>query len=954
MRTSQSVRPPSRTRATVLALFLLLVSTRVAAAMPLQALYLEALQPLVDQLVSTQITDPDDPDYGALVSPSTNPQPHPRHSRAAEAVYPLAVAYRHTRDERFRNAAILLGNWLVGIQQDNGAWGENWPNHDGWNGTTADQLISLAGALDLLREELDASDRQAWDRAISRAADFSLERFYPGSSNINYIPTAAVGLVLAHRAVESPRAAWLDKAEDLIAHVTSQINADNFIVGEGKGVDLGYNIAQTIGFIAWYGILQETPQTVELAASLLKTHQHFMYPNGAIDNSWGTRSFKWTLESGTKTAPGVHFTFGLLADQDPSLHRGARLALDWLENHALDDKNRVVYGPHAYLHENSNPPSNYGTFARAQSIATAIEYGPEATELAPIPAEQPNWVRFFPTTQTAVLRTEKVMATLTAYANNLRYPLESAVRGGSTTVVWWDGYGPDGFLQLSSQTVYRRIEQRHMPDGIDPLPLTPRIETASGPYATNLFDPDAALEVAQSPTAIEVISSGALRTMDGDTGPTFTWTHAFSSDSYRKTVEISSAAGVQVVEPFVDNPGNHYALDGDDTFVISAADGRQWQLKVESSSVPYTLSHGDQRERYYQPFPGVNAYPVTIRFESSEPATLTYSVSGRTDTAATLQEFDAYLDRTAGQLGDSPFAAVISRNGEILYERYYDGQGVLERPVHQHSRWRVFSITKSFVAALVLGLCQDGLIALDEPVGKYLPAFREHGDGPFDRRAVTIRHLLSHTSGAAVAGNKTPEPLPPSFDRIEILTAPGTAFEYSSLGMLILERTLEAATGKDLGALLREKILEPVGLASTGYVYPGTGTDNVLPLRKDVFHYSQNGRRAGSGLYTTARDLNAFGQFWLSPESIFSRELREEAWTFHGMRESDKGRYGLLWWLLEGDGGYVMSGKEFKINAVIPETKTVVTVIRYPQSRPAPEYNFTADKRAMVLFGKRL
>ena len=162
--------------------------------------------------------------------------------------------------------------------------------------------------------------------------------------------------------------------------------------------------------------------------------------------------------------------------------------------------------------------------------------------------------------------------------------------------------------------------------------------------------------------------------------------------------------------------------------------------------------------------------------------------TAETDAGETLTEFDTYLDKTADQMGDSPFAAVVSKNGEILYERYYDGQGVLERTVDQHARWRVFSITKSFVAALVLRLCQDRVISLEDPVGKYLPDFREHGDGPFDRRAVTIRHLMSHTSGAAVAGNKTPEVLPPSFDRIEIITTPGTAFEYSSLGMLILER----------------------------------------------------------------------------------------------------------------------------------------------------------------------
>jgi len=312
----------------------------------------------------------------------------------------------------------------------------------------------------------------------------------------------------------------------------------------------------------------------------------------------------------------------------------------------------------------------------------------------------------------------------------------------------------------------------------------------------------------------------------------------------------------------------------------------------------------------------------------------------------TLRELDAYLDQTAAQLGGSPFAAIVSKDGEILYERYDDGQGVLGKPVNKDSRWQLFSITKSFVSALVLSLSEEGAVSLDDPVGDYLPAFSNSG--------VSIRHLMSHTSGVAIDGDKTPEILPPNFDNIEIISEPGTSFHYSGLGMLILERTLEAAAGKDIDALLNERIIEPLELESTGYVYEGSATDEILPLQKDHFHYSQIGHRAGAGLYTTARDLNRFGQFWLKPESMFSAELREEAWTYHGMRESDQGRYGLLWWLFESDGGYVMSGKQSKINAVIPETNTVITVIRYPQARPDKGYTFSEDKRALVLFGKQL
>jgi CubicO group peptidase (beta-lactamase class C family) len=325
-----------------------------------------------------------------------------------------------------------------------------------------------------------------------------------------------------------------------------------------------------------------------------------------------------------------------------------------------------------------------------------------------------------------------------------------------------------------------------------------------------------------------------------------------------------------------------------------------------------------------------------------------------TGAAAVLAEFDAYLDQTARQLGGSPFAAVVSRQGEIIYERYDDGAGVLGRPVDEQARWQVFSITKSFVTALVLGLCQDGAMALDDPVGRYLPAFREHGGGTFDRRDVTIRHLLSHTSGAAVDGDKSPDSLPPDFGNVDIITEPGGGFEYSGLGMLILERALEAATGSDFAALLDQRVIGPLGLEATGYVHAGSAAGRVLPLKKGQYEYSRSGHRASAGLYTTARDLNAFGRFWLEPDSMFSRDLRREAWTWHGTRASDQGRYGLLWWLFEEDGGYVMSGRENKINAVIPATGVVVTVIRYPQDRPAEGYRFIEDKRAMVVFGRRL
>ena len=317
-----------------------------------------------------------------------------------------------------------------------------------------------------------------------------------------------------------------------------------------------------------------------------------------------------------------------------------------------------------------------------------------------------------------------------------------------------------------------------------------------------------------------------------------------------------------------------------------------------------------------------------------------------------LAELDAYLERTSTYLGDCPYAVVVSQDGKIIHERYHDG-GKVVGLVDHNSRWFLYSISKSYAAALMLNLVQDGVVALDDPISKFLPAFATKGAGPFDRRDVTLRHLASHTSGAFIGPDVLIEGVPRDLNDIKIETEPGGPFLYSSLGTHLLERTLEAATGQDYEALLQERVLQPLGLTNTGFIYEETpDKPHLLPTRPGTYQYSQNEHRVGSGLSSTAREVNAFGNFWLNPSALFSSDLRSEAWQLHGIRDSDSGRYGLLWWLFEDQGGYVMSGHALKVNAVIPHRNVVVTVIRYPQNDAS--FDFYADKLAFVNFGNRL
>ena len=593
-------------------LVVLLALPLSAAARPLDPKYEGTMLTLCDALLATQITDRASPDWGALVCPSTNPQVHPLHSRAAEAVYPFAIAWQRSRDAKYRDAAIPLARWLIGHQQPRGAWGEAAPNFDGWTGTTADQLISLAGAYPILRDELTPADRLLWENSMRRAADFIVETFPVG--NINYHPTGAVALRLAAEALPESPPAWLAKADALIALTFQAVNPDGLLTGEGNGVDLGYNLAQSIGYLALYGILKSDDTIKERAAALLRTHALFVYPNGAVDNSWGTRSYKWTYESGTKTAPGVYFTFALLADKDPAFGATGRRCLDYLIEHSLHD-GLVTGGPHVDGHALLTPPCLYSTFARAQSLALALVYAPGESSSPPRAPPKP-WFHFFPTINVAVIRTEHLMATVSAYGAIQRYGRGQVSRGGSVTNLWLEGFGIDGFAQASSASVYRREEDIHMPNEPELRPLTPRAEcTVDGVYYTNLFETEGKMTVTPDATSITVTTSGHLRAVTGAASEVaYQLTQKFFSDHLTKEWTFTSprAQEIRVVEPFISAPDLVIEQPAPRRVKFQHGQHDRWMFVVQQAPADCLVSCNADPTPYWSPFPGVAGRPVVL------------------------------------------------------------------------------------------------------------------------------------------------------------------------------------------------------------------------------------------------------------------------------------------------------------------------------------------------------
>ncbi len=200
-------------------------------------------------------------------------------------------------------------------------------------------------------------------------------------------------------------------------------------------------------------------------------------------------------------------------------------------------------------------------------------------------------------------------------------------------------------------------------------------------------------------------------------------------------------------------------------------------------------------------------------------------------------------------------------------------------PIEPGHRFRIGSITKTFVAVLLVQLAEDGLLDLDHRLADHLP-WAPHAE------SVTLRQLLEHTSGmpdfAGLPAYRQQLLFNPArawqardavelVDGLELEFEPGSRWSYSNTNYLLAGLVAEEATGSDLALLLRERISVPLGLASTfldglepappvetagHYDLDGDGrAENVRPIPYTALVTS--GAAAG-GLSSSAGDVLAF------------------------------------------------------------------------------------------------
>jgi CubicO group peptidase (beta-lactamase class C family) len=234
-------------------------------------------------------------------------------------------------------------------------------------------------------------------------------------------------------------------------------------------------------------------------------------------------------------------------------------------------------------------------------------------------------------------------------------------------------------------------------------------------------------------------------------------------------------------------------------------------------------------------------------------------------------------------------SALVAEHGKIIYKSAFGmanmGRSVPNAPA---TRFRLGSITKQFTSMLALQLVEQGKIKLDAKISDYLPDYRKDiGE------KVTIHHLLTHTSGIPSYTG-----LPGFFENVsrnpykvadfvtkytsgDLEFEPGSKFSYNNSGYFLLGAIIEKVTGKSYEQVLKENILDPVGMKNTGYDWHSP----LIPKRAAGYTKTADGYTnaayldmsipyAAGSMYSTVEDLYLWDQA-LYTDKLISPQTKE-------------------------------------------------------------------------------
>ena len=264
---------------------------------------------------------------------------------------------------------------------------------------------------------------------------------------------------------------------------------------------------------------------------------------------------------------------------------------------------------------------------------------------------------------------------------------------------------------------------------------------------------------------------------------------------------------------------------------------------------------------------------------------------------------------------NEPGAAVlVKKEGKVLFRKGY-GLADMELgvSVEPDMVFRLGSITKQFTAVAILMLAEQGKLSLQDEISKFLP------DYPTQAKAITVEHLLTHTSGVK-SYTDLPEWFPlwrKDMSLKEIIDlfkdkpmefSPGERWKYSNSGYILLGAIIEKVSGETYEAFLQKHIFEPLGMKHSYY----GSASRLIPRRvpgyskgktgfENAAYISMTQPYAAGSLLSSVDDLAIWSEALLAGKLI-KKESLERAFTSYKLKDGSDTRYGYGWFTSNYEG----------------------------------------------------
>lgn len=319
---------------------------------------------------------------------------------------------------------------------------------------------------------------------------------------------------------------------------------------------------------------------------------------------------------------------------------------------------------------------------------------------------------------------------------------------------------------------------------------------------------------------------------------------------------------------------------------------------------------------------------------------LTATVSVRAD------KVDDYVKAEMEKQHVPGISLAVIKDGKIIKVSGYGLANVeLNTPADADTVYKIGSVSKQFIAAGIMLLIQEGRISLDDNISKFLEGT------PDTWKGITVRHLLTHTSGIVREG--------PAFDPLKIQNdadviksayslplrfAPGEKWEYCNVGYFTLAEIIRKVSGKPWGDYLSERLFAPLGMNATRT----TTMTEIVPKRANGYGWRE-GKLLNAAVYLALRPSGAFLSTvldlakWdaaLYTDRIFKQSVREQMWTAVKLNDGKTHPYG-FGWELDTVGGHklvhhggTLPGFRAEIARFVDDKLTIVVLANGNNAEP--------------------